>query len=106
MSDTRSRALNDAFEFYADEVGLKWLELEVPDVILTTSLAADLQRSDHAAFWFSDYPGVMLTDSANFRNQNYHCIGGPDSVDRLDTDFSTGVIKATVGAVATVLDVR
>jgi hypothetical protein len=106
VSDTRSRALNDAFERYADEVGLPWLELEVPDVILTTPLAADLQRSDHAAFWFSSYPGVMLTDSANFRNQNYHCIGGPDTTDRLDTNFSVGVIKAAVGAVATVLDVR
>jgi hypothetical protein len=48
----------------------------------------------------------MLTDSANFRNQNYHCIGGPDTTDRLDTNFSVGVIKAAVGAVATVLEVR
>ncbi len=29
-------------------------------------------RSDHWSFWKFGYPGVMITDTANFRNPNYH----------------------------------
>lgn len=28
--------------------------------------------SDHASFWAAGYPGVMITDTAFFRNPNYH----------------------------------
>lgn len=33
---------------------------------------ADFGRSDHLAFWEAGRPCLMLTDSANFRNPNYH----------------------------------
>jgi len=106
VADERSRALNDAFQAHADTLGLPWIELEVPDALLNNPLAADLQRSDHAAFWQVGYSGIMLTDSANFRNLNYHCSGGPDTADRLNTNFAVGVIKSVVGAMATELGVR
>ena len=48
----------------------------------------------------------MLTDSANFRNPNYHCSGGPDTIDPLDTDFAVKIIKSVVGATATELGVQ
>ncbi len=32
----------------------------------------DFGRSDHLAFWEQQRPCLMLTDSANFRNPNYH----------------------------------
>lgn len=32
----------------------------------------DLLRSDHAPFLFAGFPAVMVTDTANFRNPNYH----------------------------------
>jgi len=106
IADESSRALNDAFEQYADSVELPWVELEVPDGILTNPIAGDLQRSDHAAFWLVGYPGIQVTDSANFRNPNYHCAGGPDTIESLDTDFAVKVIKSVVGATATELGVR
>jgi Zn-dependent M28 family amino/carboxypeptidase len=28
--------------------------------------------SDHASFWDAGYPGVMITDTAPYRNPNYH----------------------------------
>jgi len=31
-----------------------------------------IKRSDHSAFWSADIPAVMLTDTAEFRNKNYH----------------------------------
>ena len=106
VTDERSRALNDAFERYADDVGLSWMELKLPAALLTNPVTADLRRSDHAAFWAAGYPGVMLTDTANFRNSHYHCSGGSDTVDRLDTEFSVQIIKSVVGAMATELGLR
>ncbi len=101
VTDEASRSLNDAFEQYADGVELPWIELEVPDALLNNPVTGDLQRSDHAAFWQVGYPGIMLTDTANFRNPNYHCSGGPDTIDPLDTDFAVKIIKSVVGATAT-----
>lgn len=54
-----------------------------------------LRRSDHAAFWLADYPAIMITDTAEFRNTHYHCGAGPDTVDRLDVDFAAKIILAT-----------
>ena len=35
-------------------------------------LLEDIMRSDHWAFWQTGYPALMVTDTANFRNPNYH----------------------------------
>jgi hypothetical protein len=32
----------------------------------------DINRSDHWSFWQFDYPGLMITDTSNFRNKLYH----------------------------------
>lgn len=32
----------------------------------------DTRRSDHSLFWDRDIPAIMVTDTANFRNPNYH----------------------------------
>lgn len=39
------------------------------------SLVPDIRRSDHASFWDAGYPAIMVTDTANFRNINYHTVG-------------------------------
>ena len=44
----------------------------------------NLLRSDHTPFWLRDLPAVMLTDTANFRNPNYH--QPSDLEDTLDYD--------------------
>lgn len=41
-----------------------------------------LRRSDHGPFWALGYPAFMLTDTANFRNPNYH--RQTDTPDTLD----------------------
>lgn len=43
---------------------------------------SDFGRSDHLAFWKQGYPCLMLTDTANFRNPNYHLPS--DTIDTLD----------------------
>jgi Zn-dependent M28 family amino/carboxypeptidase len=38
-------------------------------------------RSDHYPFWLKKFPAVMLTDTAEFRNRNYHTTGDlPDTL--------------------------
>jgi aminopeptidase YwaD len=57
----------------------------------------DFQRSDHAPFMNLGYTAMMLTDTSNYRNPNYH--KPSDTIDTLDLDRYTLVVKAVAGAV-------
>lgn len=59
-------------------------------------LLPDTRRSDHAAFWHYGYPAVMLTDTANFRNPNYH--QPTDTIETLNLGFMDKVAAAVTGA--------
>ena len=61
----------------------------------------DLVRSDHAPFWRSDIPALLVADGGNFRNPYYHTPA--DTIDKLDFDFMAKVVKATV---ATIMQLR
>ncbi len=49
-------------------------DLPIIGPILTraTPMARDFARSDHVPFWQAGIAAVQLTDTANFRNPNYH----------------------------------
>ena len=53
--------------------------------------------SDHASFWDAGYPALMLTDTAMFRNPNYHT--HHDTLDTLDFGFMVDVARAVIAAV-------
>lgn len=57
----------------------------------------DLMRSDHAEFLIRGWPGVMLTDTANFRNPHYH--QSTDAVDTIDKERFARAISQVIGAV-------
>jgi len=57
----------------------------------------DLMRSDHAPFMFAGVPSFMVTDTANFRNPNYH--KPTDTFETLDTRRLTLVAQGIAGAV-------
>lgn len=38
----------------------------------TSFLGSMFMRSDHGLLWYKGIPAVLLTDTANFRNKNYH----------------------------------
>lgn len=59
----------------------------------------DTRRSDHASFWDEGYPAMLLTDTANFRNPNYH--KATDTFETLDFGFATQVTRLVVGQAAT-----
>ena len=48
-----------------------------------------LSRSDHAPFWWEGYPALFFSDTAEFRNKNYH--KSTDTWDTLDYDRLTQV---------------
>ena len=56
----------------------------------------DLMRSDHAEFLIRGWPGVMLTDTANFRNPHYH--QATDTVDTIDEGRFARAISQVIGA--------
>jgi hypothetical protein len=58
----------------------------------------DLQRSDHASLWDVGVPSVMVTDTAEFRSEAYHCRSRPDDLASLDLPFATRVVRAAAAA--------
>lgn len=56
----------------------------------------DFLRSDHAPFLIAGLPAVMLTNTANFRNPNYH--KPTDTVATLDLDRFAKVVRAVTAA--------
>ena len=77
------------------------LVLTLPIPQATLRFLPDLSRSDHAPFWNKDIPAVLVTDTANFRNPNYHTVN--DTPETLDTTFFEGSAQHVVDAVAALL---
>lgn len=62
-------------------------------------LLPDLTRSDHFPFWRAKIAATMWTDTANFRNPNYH--RASDTPDTLDYDFLQDVTELLSSVVLT-----
>lgn len=106
IGDSLMDGPRQAYDVAAAALGLRSLSLSLAPEQKNSAIFGDLRRSDHAAFWAADYPAMMLTDTANFRNSHYHCTAGPDAVSDLDTAFSELVVAATVWAAAETLQVQ
>ncbi|MCL4474775.1 MAG: M28 family peptidase [Nitrospirae bacterium] len=57
-------------------------------------LLLETRFSDHAPFWDAGYPAIMITDTAMFRNPNYHT--PYDTAESLSPDFMAQVAKALI----------
>lgn len=89
LSKHSSRRISRPLEQAASnpEIDLPILPLEVP---WWMPLVRNLRRSDHAPFWQAGIPAVMISDTANFRNPNYH--KPSDTADTIDPSM---IAKAT-----------
>jgi Zn-dependent M28 family amino/carboxypeptidase len=103
ISDSQTETSAPLIARYGEEIGLPTLGGVLPEGLESNAALADLRRSDHASFWEQSIPALFLTDTANLRYGGYHCADGDDSIDRLDHEFATQVIQATVGTVAELL---
>lgn len=68
--------------------------LQLSQVPWSATLFAGINFSDHRSYWAHDWPAMMITDTAFFRNLEYHKEG--DTANRLDyrkmADVVSGVI--------------
>lgn len=58
--------------------------------------------SDHWSFWQERYPAIMVTDTALFRNPNYHT--ALDTADKLDFDKTARVVDGLKNVIASLAD--
>ncbi|CAB5122140.1 Peptidase M28 [Olavius algarvensis associated proteobacterium Delta 3] len=69
---------------------------ELPAIPLTIPLGGYLvpavRLSDHASFWDNGYRAVMITDTAFFRNPNYHL--ATDTMETLDFRFMAELVES------------
>ena len=57
----------------------------------------DFARSDHVPFWEAGLPAIMINDTANFRNPNYHRASDtPDTLDYERLADLTAAVAVTV----------
>ncbi|HOD54972.1 MAG TPA: M28 family peptidase [Candidatus Cloacimonadota bacterium] len=64
----------------------------------TSFLGSMFMRSDHGLLWYKNIPAVLMTDTANFRNKNYH--KSSDTPESLDPAFLYRNTKALTAATA------
>lgn len=67
-------------------------------------LVGNLARSDHAPLWLAGHDAVFLTDTANFRNPNYHL--DTDTPDTLDPVFLGGVARVATMTISAWSDAK
>jgi hypothetical protein len=67
--------------------------------VIDPNVLPDILRSDHAAFLAQGYPALMATDTANFRNPNYH--QATDTVASLDPAFHLASTRAALAGLVT-----
>jgi hypothetical protein len=93
VSDSTSR------EFVRDFGGLfrQHAEIASQGATLPVSLVPDVLRSDHETYVLRGIPGMMVTDTANFRFPDYH--KSTDTVDKVNIENLARVVQGLIGAV-------
>lgn len=87
VSNLRSRGfLQDALSGFRNRAAFPSEGLSAPEW-----LVPDIRRSDNYSYWRYGFPAVMVTDTSNFRNFNYHNVG--DLPNTLDYDRMTRVVS-------------
>ena len=81
------------------------MDLPVAEVVLSEAFRGDasliqLRRGDHDEFWSRNWPAIMLTDTADFRNPGYHCEWESDDIAQVDVGFAHQTVHAATATIA------
>jgi hypothetical protein len=92
--------ISNASSIGTAELFVKAARRHVPDLRLYTlkrlgGFLKDAVRSDHVSYWRAGRKSIMLTDTANFRNPNYH--KPDDAPETLDYRFVCQIVQASAG---------
>lgn len=101
IGNFRSARLGSMFEDAADGYVP---DLEYFSVKRLGGMFKDAGRSDHSPYWDAGMRGLMLTDTANFRNPHYH--RPTDTAETLDFGFLARVARTTGAAAAAWAGIR
>jgi Zn-dependent M28 family amino/carboxypeptidase len=75
----------------------------IPVETLTAfSFVPGVDFSDHRSFWKMGYPAIMITDTAFYRNPNYHTEA--DTIDTLDFDNMSDLLRGLIQAAKDLTD--
>jgi len=74
-------------------------EFAAAGAVIDPAVLGDILRSDHAAFLAQGYTAMLVTDTGDFRNPNYHTPA--DTPDTLDPAFLAGSIRSTLAGLVT-----
>ncbi|MCP5493468.1 MAG: M28 family peptidase [Leptospiraceae bacterium] len=67
------------------------------EVLIAPQFLTGVDFSDHASFWKNDYPAFMITDTAFYRNKNYHEVTDtPDTINYETLAIVTNSIFKTI----------
>jgi len=84
-------------EFAKRITGLIRESSEVPAYVITNpALDSLISMSDHASYWKYGFNAVMINDTSMMRNMHYHLES--DTIDKLDFDKMTEVVKGCYNA--------
>lgn len=97
VGNVNSQPLIDTYDSCAAAFvpDLRVISLAAPG---TGFLTPDLRRSDHSRFWDKQIMALMISNSAEYRNANYHT--PDDIIDSLNVEFIWNNVKAAVGTMA------
>ena len=82
---------NGLFKSFKKNESLPVIKLTVP---LGGWILPAVRLSDHASFWDQGYKAVMITDTAFFRNPNYHLPS--DTMETLDYRFMADLVESLI----------
>jgi len=85
VSNISSRSLGSVLQSHMEKA-----DIEVQRLVSPSSLPG-VDFSDHLNYWKFDYPAVMITDTAFFRNKNYH--KPTDTIDTINFTKMKEVIR-------------
>jgi len=72
------------------------------ETLTTVSVVPGVDFSDHRSFWKMGYPAVMITDTAFYRNPNYHTES--DAIDTLDFHTMSNLLQGLLQAAKDLTD--
>jgi len=99
LANKNSEAMADSILQAAKTYRPEFPALSLKVYVSIEQLPTVLLRSDHTPFWRADVPGVMWTDTSEFRNPHYHQT--TDTPDTLDYDFLRAVTQVLIATVLT-----
>ena len=91
VSDEQSQEFMNEFDFEKIDKKIEYVEAMIPTPI------NQITASDHLNFWKFGYKAIMVTDTAHFRNPNYHTAN--DTLETLDVNKMQCVVNLIVESI-------